>query len=98
MTPEDIRRIGKRLYPSVEYHGAEAWKAWLADGLGASCSTVKRWTTEPGEPGHVPIPETIVRILAAVEPLADVLGLHRLPRGTSIVGRLAELKTPKSRR
>ena len=98
MTPDDVQRIGKALYRDVAYKGAEAWKAWLADGLGTSGSTVKRWTTDSGEPGHVPIPEPIARILAAVEPLARSLGLHKLPRGTSIVGRLAELKTPKTRR
>lgn len=89
MTPADIERIGRALYPDVSYAGKPAWQAWLADGLGYKKERrrrVREWLA-----GTAEVPELVAQVLAAAELLAAELALATLPRGTPIVERMASL-------
>jgi len=87
MAPEELRRIGLRLLPGMDDHPVRPrWRAALAGGLGVERKRIHVW-----EHGGSRVPALATRILRAAAPFAEHLGLAGLPRGTSIVGRLADL-------
>jgi hypothetical protein len=90
LSPEDIARIGAAIYRGVTYNGAPAWQSWLADGLSVDSATVRRWLMD-GAPSRRAVPPPIALLLLAAERVAGRLEMWRLPRGTLIVDRMAEV-------
>ncbi len=90
LSSKDIARIGASIYRGVAYNGAPAWQSWLADGLSVDSATVRRWLMD-GAPSGRAVPTPIALLLLAAERIAGQLEMWRLPRGTLIVDRMAEV-------
>lgn len=90
LSPKDIARIGASIYRGVAYNGAPAWQSWLADGLSVDSATVRRWLMVGARSSRA-VPTPIALLLLAAERVAERLEMWRLPRGTLIVDRMAEV-------